>query len=458
MENGANKLVVKVSISDDDMQAFACVTGSDAPGEISQAELIEELKQYGVVFGVDATALEDVRIKPGNTFAVAKGLLPVDGKDSEYIMKYEVSEDKGRPKETAGGRVDYKNLDLFTAVMENDIIAEKIMPSKGTHGSTVKGKLLKARDGRERRMVIGKNIALEENILRSKISGHLIVGRDKIEVLPVLELKADIDLSTGNIDFPGNVLVKGSIQAGFIVKAGGNVQIQGSVFGGTVEAQNIEVKHGIQGANHAYLKARDSVIAKFMENAEVMAGENISVSDAILHSKVSAGKKVTATGGKGIIAGGHVAAGEEIDAKTIGTHMAPPTVIEVGINPMMKEEFLTLRNEYKNAAEMFDSTQKSMHLIKPTEDAIVPSARIELYRKLTNTHEALSTRVKEIKERLYDLESEFDKAKDGKIKCSGYVYPGVKLVINNIVYPVRDNMQFSLFFVSGGEIKFSPYS
>ncbi len=452
------KPVVTLKISSDDMEASAQIKNNATPGKISKEEVIAELGQYGITFGIDEDGIQKLISRPGETFVVAKGTPAIDGKNGELLMKIKVSADKGQPKEISGGRVDYKNLDLFTSVTENDVIAELISATAGENGSTIKGKLLKAKDGKEKRITLGKNISVEGNTYIAKTAGHLVIGRDKIEVLPVLEIKEDIDFSTGNIDFPGNVVVRGSVQAGFYVKAGGNIQVMGSVFGGTVEGKSIDVKHGIQGAHNSYIKAEETLMAKFVENADIYAGNSIVVTDAVLHSKVSAGVKVTAMGGKGIIAGGHVSAGEEIEAKTIGTQMAPPTIVEVGVNPMIKEEYLNLRNEFKNAMEMFDSTKKSMQLIKPTEQSVVPPARAELYTKLQNTFEALTGRIGYVKERLLTIETEFDKLKEGKIKCSGIVYPGVKMVINNIVYPVRDNIQFSVFSVHEGEVKLSPYA
>ncbi len=447
----------EIYVSKDEMEVTACVKGNQALGNFSREQLVAEINRAGIVAGLDEEAVSKVVSKPGETFVIARGILPVDGANAEIELRQKVSQEKGRPVETEGGRVDYKNLNLFSAVLENDVIAEKIPATQGVDGTTVRGKKLKSKDGRDKRIQLGKNVKLEENKFISKIAGHLVIGKDKFEVLPVLDINSDVDLSTGNIEFPGNVIVKGNVQSGFIVKAQGNVQINGSVFGGTVEGKQIEVKHGIQGGNLSYVKAEESLTAKFIENADVFAGEDIIISDAILHSKVSAGKRVLASGSKGIIAGGHVSAGEEIDAKTIGTQMSPPTILEVGVNPMLKEEYLMLRADYKDAMAKLEGTKKSLQIIKPTETSIVPPERMEIYMKLTKSNFALLGIIESMKERLTFIEGEFDKLGRGKVKCGGIIYPGVKLVINNIVYPVRDTLQYSTFYVSDGEVRFTTY-
>ena len=56
----------------------------------------------------------------------------------------------------------------------------------------------------------------------SQVSGHVILENDKIFVSNVLEL-VNVDNSTGDIDYEGDVVVKGNVLAGFTVKATGDI-------------------------------------------------------------------------------------------------------------------------------------------------------------------------------------------------------------------------------------------
>ena len=449
---------VEVKISDDKMTATAKLIGKVAPGKFPKETALQQLNAAGVTFGINANEVDKLIEQPGNGFIVAVGKEAVSGKDAEIKFAHDITEKRGTPKEIEGGRVDHKNLELFLAVLENEVIAEKIPATKAENGSTVIGTELRGKDGKDKRIKLGKNVKNEENLFIAKIAGQLVANNDKIDVLPILELKNDIDFSTGNISFPGSVVVRGNVQAGFEVKAQGSVLVHGNIYGGIVEGKSVEVKHGIQGATNSYVKAEEIVSAKFIENAVVYAGENIIVSDAILHSKISAGRKVLTVGSKGIISGGYVSAGDEINAKTIGTPMAPPTTIEVGVSPMLKEEYVRLRTEYNESSEKLDGVQKSLKLLKPTEQSVVPPNRLELYTKLIRNNFALMERTTEIKDRIIFIENEFEHLTNGRIKCSGSLYPGVKLVINNIIYPIRDVFEYSTFYVEDGEVKFSSYS
>ena len=449
---------VDLFIEDNDMKALVAVSGSGKYKSLVKEDVLQELTKTGVIFGIDEDAIEKAINNPGNKYIVAIGKKPVDGTDAQIKFKKDVTGERGKPKEIEGGRVDFKDLDLFLGVNENEVIAEKILATAGEDGSTVKGRLLKAIAGRDKRIKVGKNVIVEENIYTAKIAGHLQVTNDKVEVLPVLQLKSDVDLSTGNIIFPGDINIKGSVQAGFLVKAEGKVVIEGSIQGGSVEGSIVEVKHGIQGAPDSYVQAQEMLSAKFIENAVVSSAGNIVVTDSILHSKVSAGKRLSMTGSKAIIAGGRISAGVEIDAKNVGTQMAPPTVLEVGVNPTLKEEYVKLKEAYKETTIKQESIKKSLILIKPDEKSEVIESRQELYTKLIKANFTLLGEIETMKNRLFYIEEEFSNLSDGKVKCNGSIFPGVKLVINNIVYPVRDILQFAVFFVEDGEIRFSTYS
>ena len=180
--------------------------------------------------------------------------------------------------------------------------------------------------------------------LISQVNGHVILENDKVIVSNVLEL-VDIDNSTGDIEYNGDVTIKGNILAGFSVKAKGDVVVQGVVEGATVIAGgNITFNRGIQGMNKAVIKAGGNIVSKFIESVSLVeSGGNIE-SDSILHSRVVAKGFIKATGKKGLIIGGDVKATSFIEAKTIGNEMGTTTVVGVGVNPTMKKRMDELKN------------------------------------------------------------------------------------------------------------------
>lgn len=151
----------------------------------------------------------------------------------------------------------------------------------------------------------------------------------------LLELE-NVDVSTGDIEYDGSILIRGNVFSGYSVKATGDIEIKGVVEGAMVESEgNISIARGMNGMSKGRLKARGHVVSKYLENAQVFAGGYVAA-EAILHSQIYAGSEIEVTGRKGFITGGKVMASKRIAVKTLGSAMGASTVVTVGVNPELK--------------------------------------------------------------------------------------------------------------------------
>ncbi len=447
---------IQVLVDRDRMSASLQIIKPKGSRPLAFEEVLEKIHSAGVVQGIDMESVKRAYDRPGTPVTAARGDSPVNGSDAVIKYAYDMN-NKGRPVELEDGRVDFKDLNLFTVVAEGDLLAEKIPPTQGTPGVDVLGQPIFPKPGKDIPLPLGKNVYADENNIRAGIAGQLQVQNNKLHVSPVIEIKGDVDLSTGNVEFVGNVLVRGSVQTGFTVKADGNVEIYGSVSGGTVEGANIVIKMGIQGMQRGYVKAKDNLTTKFIENAVVSAEGDVMVSDVILHSNVSAGKRVIVEGRRGFIAGGHVIAAEEIRAKTVGTHLAVATDLEVGVNPAIRAEYTELRKEVKKNEVTLDQAQKALNVLKGVNPADLPPDKRELMLKLTKAQFHLAGQVETMRRRITEIELLFEEMRYGRIRVAEVVYPGVKIVIGTLVKPIREQLKFASFYAEEGEIKIGSF-
>lgn len=465
IENGSNQFVkisaltepnIQVIVSRDKMQASFEILSDKKARKATVEDVLKKLKDAGVVYGIDEDKIKMVISRRGNSAVCAYGKSPVDGTNA-YIRYLYNEKATGKPKEMENGRVDYKSLNLFTSVMEGDVLAEKVLATQGEPGINVLGEKVPAKPGKDIPIPRGKNIIVEDNKLIAGISGQLRFVEGKISVVAVIEIKGDVDLSTGNIEFIGNVIVHGSVQNGFSVKAEGNVEIHGTVSGGTVEGNNIIIRSGIQGMHNGYVKAAEDVKAKFAENAIIYAGRDVIISDVVLHSRVNAGRYVLVETGKGLIAGGKIIAGEEIKAKIAGTSLSPSTVLEVGVNPLLREEYNKLKTNYKKMETSLEQTVKSLAVLKSIDPLKLPENRKEMMLKLTTAQFQMAGQLENMCKRMAEIEEKFESMRHGKIQVSEVVYPGVKIVIGTLVRPIREIISYATFYAEDGEIQISSF-
>ena len=122
---------------------------------------------------------------------------------------------------------------MYTKAMS---YAQSLYRLQATEGKGVTGRKLFANDGFSVRSPIGRNTVMSEDKtqLLADVDGHVTLNGVTVNVSDTYFVTDDVDVSTGSIEFVGNVHVSGTVQEDFTVKAGGNVEIGGSVQGGSI--------------------------------------------------------------------------------------------------------------------------------------------------------------------------------------------------------------------------------
>lgn len=448
---------IKVTISRDRMSAYLTIELPDNAALPTVDEVMEAMTSAGLQCGFIEDAISQALCQPGAMVQCAEGLAPVNGTDACIIRLIDTGE-CGRPVELEGGLVDYKNLNLYTMVEKGQLLAEKNPATTGTPGKDILGKEISARAGKDVPLLAGKHMeVVDGNKLIATTSGQLLIVCGKMNVTPVQEIKGDVDLSTGNIAFIGDVLIRGSVTEGFQVTASGNIDIYGTVSGSVVEGQNVTVRMGIIGMNHGRVVGKGSVAAKFIENATVLATEDILVSDVVLHSHLHAGKNVIVSGKKGLIVGGLTVAGVDICAKTVGTSSATATELQAGVNLKVHDEYNLLRIEMKSCEDSLNQISQGINKFKAVDPMSLPPERREILLKLTRTQFTLLGQAEKTTKRLAELKSMLTNIQKGQIKVSDTVFPGVRLVIGSLVKSIQEAIRFVAFYAEAGEVKFRPY-
>ena len=349
--NPANDSVMAVNITDSEMRATMTVRPPGAGGIDQTAEaMVAFLKNNGIIHGILEDKIADFEGNPvfDQPVVVAEGIPPKDGQNAKVNLNFDPDKTKVKLKEK-NGRVDFKEMNLVQNAVEGQILAKKTPPTRGESGRTVTGKLISTKDGKEVQIGAGKNVEISDDGLsaRATINGQVIVVGDRINVEPIYVIQGDVNLkSGGNVIFLGTVLVKGSVDDGFKVKASGNIEVLGNVGKAELDAEgDIIVHQGITGKGGGSIRSGKSIWAKFIENGIIEASDFVVASDGIINSNVVANKKIVCQGKRATIVGGSLKAAEEIHAKAFGSVAGSETILEVGYDPHSKEKLCPARGK-----------------------------------------------------------------------------------------------------------------
>ncbi|WP_027407305.1 DUF342 domain-containing protein [Anaerovibrio sp. RM50] len=424
---------------------------------VPTAEMIKEaLAVKNIVFGIDEEAVQEAA-KTGRITKVAFGIPPEHGLDAQIIKKFDMSI-TGRPVADEYDRVDYKNLNIFLLAKKGQVLAERIPHTQGKPGTNVHGATIRQKPGKPKPVPAGKNTVIkDENFVVSEIDGQIVDNGNKISVDPHLDVKGDVGMATGNIDFVGGVTVNGSVQLGFQLKATGDIEIKGMISGGDVIGRNIVVKGGVQGMSRGTVRAENDFQATFVENADIEAGGNVIITDVAMHSTIRAGHTLVVEGKKGLVNGGNLAAGEEIRATTVGNASNVVTRLTVGVNPMLQKQYQTVLKEYNEAKKRLDQVTKMINTLGKLDISQLPPDKAERFNALIRSQFPLAGTVERNERLLKELDTELQKMKRGKIRVKDTMYPGSRLSINSIMKNVQVEEKCCTQYVEDDFIKIGAY-
>lgn len=421
------------------------------------ADMVRQaLKEKGVVYGIDEAAIEKGTTSL-DSYIAAHGDAPVNGTDARIEKKYDLSH-KGRPRIIESDRVDYKDMNLFVLAKAGQLLAERIPQTRGKEGKDVFGFPAPARNGKPIPLTVGKNAEIrEENKIYALIDGQIVEDGKRIGIDPHLSISGSVGVGTGNIDFAGSVQISGNIDAGFIVKATGDIEVSGFVSGADVDGRNVFISGGITGQGRGKITAKEDVRAAFAENALVEAGRDIYIADAVLHSTIKAGKKIVVEDRRGLITGGYIAAGEEIRAKVVGNQAFVVTKLVVGVNPALSQRYQKACQEYKEDKQRLSQITQMLNTFSKIDTSRLPENRIAQIATLTRSQFPLAGKIKREEKLIEELQEELEKMEDGKIRVADIIYPGVSVSVNSIKRNFQTEVRGCTLTVQEDEVTIGPY-
>jgi len=419
-----------------------CDTGKWELPALAEA-IVERLRTFGVKqapvpFGLARLLQKHVAQDPClEGVPVLEGVAaipPVDGRiewGGDFFNKnFVVDEDTDR--------VDFRSHAGQRSVKKGQLLARIIEPIPGEAGHDILGGRIRPRRPMRRRIRLGNHVCLDESsrCYYSEINGRIRFVNGILAVDDVFEVEGNVGLETGNISHPGAVIVQGDVLEGSRLEAVGDIEVMGVVESAHVQTSGKLIVHGgITGAIGSHIVASGGVVARFIFEANVQSGEDVSVEREIVQSTVRARGAVTVPRGR--IVGGSITALEGVDAGQLGSSAMAVTDVTAG-------EDYTLGGRMEIVRSRLEVTRKNIERINEAlaplrgKIASLPSEKKGVVRKLLNQLQLLNESIAVLEEEAEDIVTESEARKRTLIVVRSYLYPEVRLRMTDHVLHVRD--------------------
>ena len=402
----------------------------------SLEELHTLIEENGIVYGIRENTLE-VLAQGGLNYAevpIASGTAAKSGRDGYFEYHFN-SEPQRKPIILPDGTVDYNVLGEIELVTEGQHLVTYHSALPGEAGIDVMGDPIEAYNGKELPPLKCKRCAPDETGFEyyAGAEGNVTVEDGSLIVTPVFVIKGNLDANTGDVDYHGDVLVQGNVSAGVTVKTTGDITINGHVETASLFAGNdVILRNGMQGSGSGIIHAGGNVVARFLEQIQVFAGNEINVG-ALLNCEVEAGRNVIISGNRGTIIGGSVKAVEQITSASIGNRAAVMTRLVIGLDFDFRHRMEDIDCRIDNYQEKIaDATQELENIIEQlktkSDNPELNQQKTEQTRRKIN----YQLKLKEItmeRDRLIDI---YQRSANGKIVVSGTANAGCVVIINGL--------------------------
>ncbi len=445
---------------DPDGQSASVVLYSPKNGgeSVTEEYIISKLNSVGVAVGLDMPKIRDI-VKNGTfekPICVARAIQPKDGINGTITFRYQ-KERKIEPRHDEHGNTNYRELDIIVPIRKGDIIADITEPTKGEAGLNIFGKPIPAIPGRAATVTVGRNsvITADGKNLIAACDGHIVYGTGCFNVEESVTIKKDLDISVGNINFFGDVRIKGNVMEGFAINAGKNVKIDGSVFGSEINAGgDITI---VGGCIKTKIRCEGKASIGFCESADIITKGDIE-SKQFAFCDVFCYGAVTAKGTNGVICGGHITSMRDVTAGIIGSDKYTQTVINIGDGSVAFARKRHAEAELEETTELYENTVRNLSYLQHCKSIQGSLSETQHKQMISETQKKfrLSMRKKELSVLISQLEYDIENKDELSAICTGVIYPGTKFCINFLTLEVSEVYKRSRVVIIDNQLAVVP--
>ena len=431
-------------------------------------KMFEALELSGTVNEENITVLCDAVGSGENVDNVLliEGKYPVKGENQHIKFHVKPSSREPRQIEEYDERKDYHNLNLFENVGKNQLIAEVFPASDGVSGRTVTGAVVPAIRGLafKRECRAGDSVITDDSGYKffSKISGRVVYDQGKrvISVTDLYEIHGNVDYTTGNIDFVGEVIVHGDVTDTYNIRALKGVRVDGHVGNCIIDSDSDITIGGMDGGDIGFIRCGGNLKMKYVHGTTVECEGSIEITHESVHSKLQSIKAVIMPAGS--IIGGEVIALTGVEANEIGSDAHIRTCVAAGISYIIKRRIADIRERLSGINAEIDRLNAKI-------DPFVTNPR-NLMALNTQGREKIKEMAVELKKFIADkkdLEDELQKISQSSradanpiISVSRSIEAGVVLTVGTTVQPVRQKVVQRMSIIENSEsggLRFTNY-
>ncbi|MBO6514439.1 MAG: DUF342 domain-containing protein [Phycisphaerales bacterium] len=339
-----------------------------------------------------------------------------DGAEGDHM------DSSGEDDDTEKEAISYYDQMSYVVVQKGDLIAHKSKRSAGFDGMTIFGTVIPAVEGKSNDGFTDDSIIVsKDGACTAAFAGVLNATPMHISVSKELEIRGDVDFTSGRIAFPGSVSVQGSVRDRFSVIAEGDISINGLVERAKVISQgSITLSRGMAGKDVGRIRAEGDLDAGYLEGVHARVHGRTGIRGEITNCQLNSLGEINSP--QAAIRGGVICATKGAVIASAGSETGVATELVVGSVPEIEERVRSIDFFLEKLEKQYTINQKKLDTFSSAVAKPTPSQIEEQM--------GLQFEVDEVKDRIHNLHA-------GKRKLSALLktLSSTRVEFKKAVYP-----------------------
>ena len=315
-----------------------------------------------------ATPDEDV------TMVVVQGTAPVHATAGRLEV---IIPDPGTIAD-AKGTVDYHARSAFRVVTKGQLIAIIHPPVEGSDGVDVRGTTIAARMPAVFHLQPDESVRVDSaGRVFAEQAGLLIHEGNTLKISPELRVPSSVDFSTGNIDFPGDIVIDKGVRDCFHVNSGRDCTVRDLVEAATIEVdRDANLERGMAAREIGRLTVGRDLRATYLLNVTGVIGRDAHISSSMTQCDLLIGRSLH--GPTATLAGGEVLISSESEIGTLGSESSAPTSVVLGHMPDLEAKLLQIVDALEHLKQRVNKGRDLARMLDAQRNRLTPTQKEQL--------------------------------------------------------------------------------
>lgn len=366
--------LVKIEVSRDKLEASLLLGAGINPPELTPVYVAARMSELGLEQTSERAAcvLEAIAryvCEEGKAIrhVIARGSAPQHGQDGRLEL---VEANDARTTPDDSGAIDQHERSNVRWIEAGATIARITPATIGADGRDVFGRVIAARTGRAFELLPDESVLVRADGACIALRAGVVERQGRLlRVSNRLVISGDIDFSTGNVRFPGDVEIVKGIRDCFEVHAGGSIFVRDLVDAATMScAHHMVLEKGIAARELGSLDVGKDLTARYLTNVRATVGRDAMIETEIQNCTLLIGRDMKSPNAS--IVRGDVSVAGACEIGDVGAEGGAATTLRLGQIARTREILGVLEGAGAKARERVEKANKRLNELRSVKGRI----------------------------------------------------------------------------------------